>query len=166
MGTPTKAADNVYCIARKAAAEFNDALNSREGASELTGIERSRLARIELNMTCPYPDEVRLLSDAYNDPDLLTWYCTHDCQIGKCHADLLPVVSSTSLEQIAVKTAIALRGTEQIRDNLLDIAEDGVVDQDELPHLSAIVDRLAAISKVAFELQSVARKLTGGNGKC
>ena len=32
---PTIAANNVFCIARKEAASFNDTLNSREGASEL-----------------------------------------------------------------------------------------------------------------------------------
>jgi hypothetical protein len=45
---PTIAADNAFCKARKAAATFNDTLNSREGASELLGIDRTRLARIEL----------------------------------------------------------------------------------------------------------------------
>lgn len=42
---PTVAANNVFCIARKEAASFNDSLNSREGASELLGIDRTRIAR-------------------------------------------------------------------------------------------------------------------------
>ena len=44
----TKAADNVFYKARMAAASWNDRLASREGASELTGIDRTRLANIEL----------------------------------------------------------------------------------------------------------------------
>ena len=40
----TKAADNVFYKARIAAASWNDRLGSREGASELTGIDRTRLA--------------------------------------------------------------------------------------------------------------------------
>lgn len=47
---PTKAAANEFCIARKRAASFNDKLNSREGAAEVTSIDRTRLARIELGM--------------------------------------------------------------------------------------------------------------------
>ena len=35
---PTKAAGNIYCQKRKEAANFNDKLNSREGASELLGV--------------------------------------------------------------------------------------------------------------------------------
>lgn len=44
----TKAADNVFYKARIAAASWNDRLGSREGASEVTGIDRTRLANIEL----------------------------------------------------------------------------------------------------------------------
>ena len=44
----TKAKENIFTQARYNAAKFNDRLNSREGASEELGIDRSRLARIEL----------------------------------------------------------------------------------------------------------------------
>lgn len=44
----TKAGENIFTQARYNAAKFNDRLNSREGASEELGIDRSRLARIEL----------------------------------------------------------------------------------------------------------------------
>ena len=37
----TKAADNVFYKARMAAASWNDRLASREGTSELTGIDRT-----------------------------------------------------------------------------------------------------------------------------
>ena len=50
---PTKAADNAFCIARKNAAAWSEALNSREGASELLCIDRTRIARIELGSLIP-----------------------------------------------------------------------------------------------------------------
>ena len=59
---PTKAADNEFCIARKNAASFNDKLNSREGAAEILGIDRTRLARIELGSLSPYPEEAMLMT--------------------------------------------------------------------------------------------------------
>lgn len=46
--TATKASDNEFYKARLAASSCNDRLGSREGASEETGIDRTRLARIEL----------------------------------------------------------------------------------------------------------------------
>ena len=62
----TKAADNIFYKARMEAAACNDRLSSREGAAELLGIDRTRLARIELGSLNPYPEEVLLMSDAYN----------------------------------------------------------------------------------------------------
>lgn len=61
----TKAADNVFYKARIAAASWNDRLGSREGASEVTGIDRTRLANIELGTINPHPEEVLMLSDTY-----------------------------------------------------------------------------------------------------
>lgn len=66
----TKAADNVFYKARIAAASWNDRLGSREGASEVTGIDRTRLANIELGTINPHPEEVLMLSDTYNAPEL------------------------------------------------------------------------------------------------
>lgn len=66
----TKAADNVFYLARKAAEKCNDHLGSREGAAEETGIDRTRLARIEAGVLIPYPEEVLMMAHAYQAPQL------------------------------------------------------------------------------------------------
>lgn len=53
----TKAAGNMFCQARYEAAKFNERLSSREGAAEELGVDRTRLARIELGSVIPYPEE-------------------------------------------------------------------------------------------------------------
>lgn len=58
----TKAAANMFCQARYEAAKSNERLSSREGAAEEIGIDRTRLARIELGSTIPYQEEVLLMS--------------------------------------------------------------------------------------------------------
>ena len=77
----TKAADNVFYLARKAAEKCNDHLGSREGAAEETGIDRTRLARIEAGVLVPYPEEVLMMAHAYQAPQL----CNHYCEIGRAH---------------------------------------------------------------------------------
>ena len=67
----TKAADNVFYLARKAAEKCNDHLGSREGAAEETGIDRTRLARIEAGVLVPYPEEVLMMAHAYQAPPAL-----------------------------------------------------------------------------------------------
>ena len=58
----TKAAANMFCQARYEAAKSNERLSSREGAAEEIGIDRTRLARIELGSTIPYQEEVLLMA--------------------------------------------------------------------------------------------------------
>ena len=79
----TKAAGNVFAEARYHAGTFNDRLLSREGASEELGIDRSRLARIELGSKNPFPDEVLMMSEIYGAPELKNYYCKHMCPLGK-----------------------------------------------------------------------------------
>lgn len=59
----TKAAANMFCQARYEAAKSNERLSSREGAAEEIGIDRTRLARIELGSTIPYQEEVLLIRE-------------------------------------------------------------------------------------------------------
>ncbi len=48
----TKAAKNVFYCARMEAAKFNDRFASREGTQDETGIDRTRLSRIETASGC------------------------------------------------------------------------------------------------------------------
>ena len=79
----TKAADNMYYLARCEAAESDEAFSSREKAAELIGIDRTRLARIELDTIAPYPEEVKAMAEVYNMPELCNSYCARECPIGK-----------------------------------------------------------------------------------
>ena len=58
MKKATKASDNRYYQARFNAASSNPDFESREAASDVIGIDRTRLARIELGNVTPYADEI------------------------------------------------------------------------------------------------------------
>ena len=79
----TKTLDNMYYKARMEAAELCDDFTSREKAAELLGIDRTRLARIELETLFPYPEEVAQMAKIYNAPELLNYFCARECPIGK-----------------------------------------------------------------------------------
>ena len=67
----TKGNENVYFVARKRAAMYNERLYSREGAAELLGISVSTLADYELGNTKVVPvDKVVLMADLYNAPGI------------------------------------------------------------------------------------------------
>lgn len=98
---PTKSNENVYFVARKKAAMYNERLYSREGAAELLGISVSTLADYELGNTKVIPvDKVVLMADLYNAPELKTGYCKHECPI----CSYLPVATEAKgLEGIALR---------------------------------------------------------------
>ena len=79
-----KACENQCFRCRKEAAKYNDKLGSREGAAELLGVSVSSLADYELGNTKVIPvDKVVLMADIYNAPELMAWYCSSECLIGK-----------------------------------------------------------------------------------
>lgn len=61
-----KTSSNVFYIARCEAAKHNEQLRSREGAADIMSIDRGRLYRIESGIANPYPDEIHLMADLYN----------------------------------------------------------------------------------------------------
>ncbi len=80
----TKEGKNIYFACREKAAKYNDLLNSRERAAELLGISTSTLANHELGVTKNVPpDTVVMMSDLYKTPELRSYYCKHECPIGR-----------------------------------------------------------------------------------
>ena len=88
----TKAADNMYYLARCEAAETNADFSSREKAAELVGIDRTRLARIELDTIVPYPEEVKAMAKAYNTPELNNSFCARECPLGRSSVSEVDIV--------------------------------------------------------------------------
>jgi transcriptional regulator with XRE-family HTH domain len=146
----TKAADNIFYKARMEAAACNDNLNSREGAAEQLGIDRTRLARIELGSLNPYPEEVLLMSDAYNAPELNNYFCSRMCPLGQ---QTVPAAELLHLDRITIRILTALGNTEFIQKTILEIVKDGIVSEDEQPQVQQILKALENISKAAMEMK-------------
>lgn len=135
----TKAADNIFYKTRMEASSWNERLSSREGAAEETGLDRTRLAYIELNTVNPHPEEVVILSDAYNAPELCNHYCAKMCPLGM---KTVAEVEVTELEKAVLKLLSAFQTLPKIKESLIDIAADGVIDKDEQPVMEDIIKRL------------------------
>jgi len=146
----TKAADNIFYKARMEAAACNDNLNSREGAAEQLGIDRTRLARIELGSLNPYPEEVLLMSDAYNTPELNNYFCSRMCPLGQ---QTVPAAELLHLDRITIRILTTLGNTEFIQKTILEIVKDGIVSEDEQPQVQQILKALENISKAAMEMK-------------
>lgn len=135
----TKAAGNVFYEARIQAATWNDKLNSREGAAEVTGIDRTRLAYIELGTINPHPEEVLILADAYNAPELHNYFCSRLCPLGQ---HTIRPVELQELEKSTLQLLSKLNDIPVIKERLINIAADGIIDTQEKPEMELILSKL------------------------
>ena len=151
----TKAADNMYYIARSEAAKRNEEFNSRESAAEIMGMDRTRLARIELDTIEPYPEEVLAMSRAYNTPELCNAYCARECPIGKIS---VKEVTIDDLDRLTLKVLGSLKDIDDLRMSLIAISEDGVISENEKTAFQDILNSLEKISLNAKALRLWALK--------
>lgn len=156
----TMCVDNDFYKARMEAASCNDRLASREGAAEETGIDRTRLARIELGNIIPYPEEVILMADTYDAPQLTNHYCSQICPLGK---KTIPPAEMRSLDRLTICIVTALNETSKIKDTILEVAKDGEITPDEYDQVKQIADSLERIEVVAQETKMfITKNLKGG----
>ena len=146
----TKAADNMYYLARSEAALTNEDFTSREKAAEIIGIDRTRLARIELDTIMPYPEEVKAMAAAYNTPELCNTFCARECPIGQNN---IKEVVIDDFDRLALKVLGSLKDIDSLRASLISISEDGIISEPERPTFQTILDSLEKISENAKALR-------------
>lgn len=151
----TKASDNIFYQARMEAMEKNPKLSSREKASDIIGIDRTRLARIELSEIIPYQEEVKLIAQAYDKPELCNQYCATLCPLGSITAKKITV---KNLDRLILNTLGAINDIADLKDSLIDISEDGLIDDSELDEFKKILGALSEIAETAQSLELWARK--------
>ena len=133
---------------------------TREEASEKTYISKSRIESIEYDESAPKPDEVIAMAHAYNSATICNYYCSHDCEIGQ---EYVPEIQIRHLTQAVVETLSSLRSLDKLKDNLIDITADGIIQETELQELAEILDGFDRVSLAidSFKLW-VENKVTAG----
>lgn len=149
-----KTASNVFYLARMQASTHYDSLKSREGAADMMAIDRGRLYRIESDVTDPHPGEVRMMADLYNKPELCNYYCRKCCPLGKD----VPEIRTGNIDTIVLDVVRSLKNMNNTRDILLDITEDGVIDESEKEDLDNVMRSLEKITQVTEELKTWIKK--------
>ena len=123
---------------------------TREKAGELIpGFSPERIEKIENGRTQIQPEDAMLLAEYYKAPSLCNYYCVNECPIGRVAA---PRTESKDLGQITVETLNALNKLSRSKDRLLEIAEDGEVQPDEIPDFTEIK---ATLDKIALSVSNL-----------
>jgi transcriptional regulator with XRE-family HTH domain len=145
----SKATDNIYYMARCNAALENDIFSSREKAAAKLGIERSRLARIELDKIEPYSEEVIIMAKEYNAPYLCDNYCNSVCPIGMKRLEEAQEGTARyqdSLERLALRFLSSTQCIDDISKKLVNISKDGMITEDEFENFRDVLSAMDALS--------------------
>lgn len=144
-----KTSSNVFYKARCEAAKHNEQLCSREGAADIMSIDRGRLYRIERGIANPYPEEIHMMADLYNAPELRNYFCRNMCPLG----EEIPKAEISDLDRITVRTLSAIRNLEKTKELLLDITEDGVVDESERDDMGKVLQNLEELEQITQNMK-------------
>lgn len=123
---------------------------SREYVSEMIGMPVDRLVKIETNkVKYIHPADVKILAEFYEKPELHFYFCKHECALGEQNRD----VKLKDLGHIAIEAVNSLNKMSQIKDRLLDIAEDETVSLEEHEDFQNIRNTLEKIALAADDLK-------------
>lgn len=144
----SKATDNIYYIARTEAAKNNEIYTSREKAAVRLGIERSRLARIELDQIEPYAEEVDIMATAYDAPHLCTDFCDNMCPIG-IHKleEQAKHTDKDSIERLVLRFLSSSQYMDEFSKILVNITQDGKIDNTEIKDMQDIFKAMDSVLK-------------------
>ena len=149
------ASGNPWYEARKRAAIWNDRLSSRAGAAEMLHVSEDVIDAVERNTYKHMPVETAVaMADVYHQPELLNHYCLHECPIG-CHRSLSDEIVDIDRVTVKILKNMRLDVLEDFKNKLLDIAEDGKISAEEVPHLVELNEYLKGLSKTISEINNL-----------
>lgn len=152
--TETKEATTLYLSRRKALGW------SREHAAEKLGISDDKLERIENAKQIPNPQDVLIMSDVYQSPELCNYYCSRDCEIGRQY---VPEVPAAELPGIILRLLDSVYRVENVEKLLVKITADDLIDESEVEDLASAQYTLEQLSIMIEALQlCIERKIDRG----
>ena len=117
---------------------------TREKASEAIGyMSESVIEKIEYDQVMPDPQEVMDMAKAYRRPELINYYCSNMCAIGRQY---MPEVKTTGLSQIVLHILASMNALEKEKDRLVEITVDGTVSAEEQKDFRKIRENLDRMS--------------------
>ena len=125
---------------------------TRAAAEDATDglLTESRIEKIESGALNAHPDDVLLMAQAYNKPELCNYFCTKECQIGKKYVPEVKTVHG--LPQITMELLSKLNSLNRSKDRIIDITADGKITDDEKEDFEAFKQHL---DEMALSIQAL-----------
>jgi hypothetical protein len=148
----TKENKNIYQQAREntdlTRAAVENATNGTLSASRIEKIERGSLSA--------HPEDVTLMAEIYNQPELCNYFCTNECPIGKKYVPEVQTVHN--LPQITMELLSNLNSLNRDKDRIIDITADGQIADNEKKDFALFQQHLSDMSLAIETLKLWAEK--------
>lgn len=150
-----KALGNAWYDARMKAAKTNEKLGSRFGAAEEAGMSEDSIKRTELGLEKSMPvDKAVILADLYHAPELLNYYCLHECPIG-CDDYISDEVVTVDRAAVKLIDELSDEKIARIKKLILGVARDGELTEDDLDDIGEVRAFLDRLSVMASEVRTL-----------
>lgn len=124
---------------------------TREEASELIqALPADRIEKIENERCNPQPDEILIMAEKYNSPELCNYYCSNQCPIGKKY---VPEIKIDSLSKIVLNMLVSLNNAKELQNRFMEITADEVIANEELEDFIFIQEELEKVSITVEAMQ-------------
>ena len=152
----SKANKNIYYLARIEAASVEPQFSSRDTASQCLGIERSRLARIELDRVQPYPEEILIMAQQYKAPYLCDDFCKNVCAIGvnRLLGKKIRSMKQDSFERLSLRFISNAHSVEETSRRLVEISKDGQVTEEEYESFRNVLASMEELTESIREIKA------------
>lgn len=121
------------------------------------------LVNYESGITNTPPEVALQMAEVYGEPALTARYCAEYCPIGQVHAQ---TVEQRDLAGAVLGIIKECNDVRTVRDRLIEIAEDGIISEDEVPDFERAMDELVGLEKRILTLKLwAARYISRGEVK-
>lgn len=152
----TRENKNIYQLSRE------NVNYTREVAAEKMGfVSEDRIEKIESEKTHPHPEEILAMAQAYKNPSLCNYFCSHECMIGQKQ---VPEVPLKELQAITLQLLSTLNNLVKEKDRLIEITVDGEITEDEVSDYLKIQKQLNNMSLAIESMRLwIDHKIADGN---
>ena len=147
---------SVYRQARLDASIKDQQLSNAENASQLLNITRRKLLEIETLQRVPTPEDVVWMSRIYENYDICSYYCAHQCPVGTFMD--FPDIDGMEFPEIAVKLMSAMHFFGKMTDIAFRIFADSQLSNNEIEDFKNILKTLDELADSTEALKVWARQ--------
>ena len=114
---------------------------SQESLAGLLNVSRQAISKWELGTTLPETDKIMAISELFG------------VSIDSLLVDSIPLKTKENMDRLVLKFLSSAQDMDEISKQLVDIMQDGIIDNDERVQVDEIIETLDSVAKIINEIK-------------